>query len=613
MHARATGMEPARAMLVQPEMRRLLAVLLFLFLSLPAFARVVRLDVTAREDAPFGYERMRGRVTFALDPANAHNRIIADLDRADRREFAADVLILRPKCGGNGTLFVDVPNRGGIGSLADSNDDDFLFRNGYTVASVAWQSDVRDEPALLKFHPPVARGVRGRVRSEFTVDAPVAEHPLAHFIAASWGDERIDRIGGTEYTVHDPKDAVLTERGTLDAPRRVIPRRKWRFTNDRTIRLDGNFVPDTIYEIVYTATDPPVAGTGLVAVRDFVAWAKHDPSSPIPVKHAYGIGFSQTGRFLRHFVYEGFNADEEGRPVFDAMLVYVAGAGRGSFNQRFAQPSRPVDPFPFTDVATTDPFTGKTAGLLDRATAENVVPKIFYVNTAYEYWSRGGSLIHTTPDGRADVAPPPTTRIYALAGFAHFGGPFPPEKTAGGRNLQNPLNYWITVHPLIEAMDAWVKKGTEPPPSLYPRISDGTLVPPAKLAVKTIGGAELPTWTYQPRTPDEKHAYPTLVTQVGSDGNEVAGLRTPFLTVPIATLTGWNLRDPATGFATDRTPFSGSLIPFAKLPYASRDEYLGRFTSEALRLIDERYMSAGELQFVLPVATQFWEWASARR
>lgn len=218
-------------------MRHLLAVSLFLFLALPSFARVVRLDVAAREDAPFGYERIKGRVTFALDPANAQNKIIVDLDQADRLEFAADVVILRPKCGGNGTLFVDVPNRGG-GSFMDPNDDDFLLRHGYTVATVAWQADVRDEPALLKFYPPVARGVRGRVRSEFTVDAPVAEHPLAHFIAASWGKERIDRIGGTEYAVADPKDAVLTERARADAPRRVIPRGKWRFANDRTIRLD---------------------------------------------------------------------------------------------------------------------------------------------------------------------------------------------------------------------------------------------------------------------------------------------------------------------------------------------------------------------------------------
>ena len=586
--------------------------LLLLALALPSFARVVRLDVTSRDDAPFGYERITGRVTFALDPANRHNRIIADIDNADRLEFTSDVVILRPKCGGNDTLLLDVPNRGGTSSLLDPAEDDHLFRNGYTMASVAWQFDVRDEPALLKFHPPVARGVRGQVRSEFTVDAPVAEHPIAHFISASWGAERMDRVGGTEYSVADPREGVLTERDTLTSKPRVIPRRKWRFTNDRTIRLDGNFVPDKIYEIVYTAKDPAVAGTGLAAIRDFVAWAKHDPSSPIPVKHAYGIGFSQTGRFLRHFVYEGFNADEEGRQVFDAMLVYVAGAGRGSFNQRFAQPSRPVDPFPFTDTPTTDPFTGRTAGLLDRAAAEKVVPKIFYVNSAYEYWSRGGSLIHTTPDGRADVAPPPTTRIYAVAGFAHFGGPFPPQKTAGGRNLQNPLNYWITVHPLIEAMHAWVKKGTEPPPSLYPRISDGTLVPPSRLAVKTIGGAELPTWTYEPRTLDGKHAYTTLVTQVGADGNELAGLRTPFTAVPLATHTGWNLRDPAVGFATDRTPFSGSLIPFAKLPYANRDEYLGRFTAEALRLVGERTMGAGDLQFVLPIALQLWEWAAAR-
>lgn len=591
---------------VQPEMRRLLAVSLFLLLALPSFARVTRFEITSREDAPYGYERIQGRVTFALDPANVHNRIIADFDKADRLEFTSDVLIFRPKCGGNGTLFVDVPNRG-RGSFDNAEDAEFLLRNGYTIASVAWQFDVRDDPKLLKFQPPVARGVRGQVRSEFTVDATVAEHPIAHFIASAWGDERMDSIGGTEYVAAETKDAVLTVRETGDGPRRVIPRKQWRFTNDRTIALDGKFVPDRIYEIVYTAKDPVVAGTGLAAVRDFVAWAKHDPSSPVPAKHAYGIGFSQTGRFLRHFVHDGFNADEEGRQVFDAMLVYVAGAGRGSFNQRFAQPSRPVDPFPFTDLPTTDPVSGKTAGLLDRATAEKVVPKIFYVNTAYEYWSRGGSLIHTTPDGRADVALPPTTRIYAVAGFSHFGGPFPPKRTAGGRNLQNPLNYFMTVHPLIAAMDAWVKKGTEPPPSLYPRIADDTLVPPAKLAVKRIGDVQFPTWTYQPP------GYTTLVTQVGPDGNEIAGLRTQFLTVPLATFTGWNLRDPATGFATDRVPFAGSLIPFPKLPYANRDEYLGRFTAETLRLMNERLISPSDLQYLLPIAGELWDWAAAKR
>ena len=58
------------------------------------------------------------------------------------------------------------------------------------------------------------------------------------------------------------------------------------------------------------------------------------------LKRAYGFGISQSGRFLRTFLYYGFNQDEKGRRVFDGVMAHVAGAGRGSFNHRFAQPSR---------------------------------------------------------------------------------------------------------------------------------------------------------------------------------------------------------------------------------------------------------------------------------
>ena len=97
---------------------------------------------------------------------------------------------------------------------------------------------------------------------------------------------------------------------------------------------------------------------------------------------------SQNGRFLRDFLYQGFNADEDGRIALDGVLAHVAGAGRGSFNYRFAQPSRdaqptssvffPTDIPPFTDQPEKDPVTGAADGLLDRATAERVVPKIFF-------------------------------------------------------------------------------------------------------------------------------------------------------------------------------------------------------------------------------------------
>jgi hypothetical protein len=615
-------------------MRRMLAVALFA-LALDLHARVVRLDVATRTDLPNGYEKITGRVTYALDPANPHNRIVADLDKAPRDEhgevtFSGDMLILRPKSGGNETLYLEVPNRGGLGSFSNPEWDPSLFRRGYTMAWVAWQFDVRADPNLLHFTAPVARGIRGLVRSDFIVDAPQPSHTIAHEIVAPYGHEAMRSVGGTGYPVADRGDRanVLTEREAVDGPRRVIPRTKWRFTDDLTIALDGNFVPGKIYELVYAAADPAVAGTGLAALRDFAAWARHDPTSMIPVKNVYALGISQTGRLLRHFVYDGFNADESGRQVFDGMIVYVAGGGRGNFNRRFAQPSRamlspapaldPVDVFPFTDLPATDPVTGRTEGLLDRATADKVVPKIFYINTSYEYWSRGGSLIHTTPDGRSDVALPSTSRLYVMSGHSHFDGPFPPERATGAQELQNPMSYFdFTVHAAIDNMDAWVKKQTEPPPSRYPRIADGTLVPVDRLAMKNA-----PRFAYAPYRftndpqPRVTGTFPTLVPQTGADGNELAGLRMPFLTTPLATHTGWNLRDPRTGFATDRVSFAGSLFPFDKATiterYPTRELYLGRFTADSLQLIKDRYVTAEDLYYLLDAASRLWEWSAAR-
>ena len=154
------------------------------------------------------------------------------------------------------------------------------------------------------------------------------------------------------------------------------------------------------------------------------------------ITHAIGWGVSQTGRFLRHFVYEGFNEDERGARVFDGLIDQVGGAGRGSFNHRFGQQSRdqlqhfnilyPVDMFPFTDADQLDPETGITDGLLARATRSNTVPKFFHVLTDSEYFNRAGSLVHTDVTGTRDVPPPPTSRIYFIASAPHIVGAFPP-------------------------------------------------------------------------------------------------------------------------------------------------------------------------------------------
>ncbi|HEY7114780.1 MAG TPA: alpha/beta hydrolase domain-containing protein [Thermoanaerobaculia bacterium] len=673
--------------------RLLAAVLLALCATGSASAAVVSVEVRSREDLaggrPYGlaggYEKVSGTMRFAVRPDDPHDLAIVDLALAPRNarglvEFSADFYVIEPKdpARGSGDLLLEVPNRGGKGIFGLMNrargavdpaadeelGDGFLMRRGISVAWVGWQWDVRDFPGRLRLDAPVAtengRPITGPVRADFVVDDPAATHPLGHFLVGS--------IGGTSYPVADQKSSanVLTERDSPLATRRVIPRRRWRFAreeagrivpDDRTIWLEGGFRPGKIYEVVYTARDPVVAGLGLAAIRDAVSYFKNDPASIAPARRVYGAGISQSGRFLRYFLAQGFNADEEGRRVFDGLLIHVAGAGVGSFNHRFAQPSRdaqplsplfyPTDLFPFTDLPETDPETGRTAGLLDRARAENAVPKIFETNTSYEYWGRAASLTHTSPDARADAPLPEETRIYFLAGLQHFSGPFPPSAAPyRGLRATHPQNpnpaVWLW-RALFADMQEWVREGVAPPESRYPRIADGTLVAPDAVKRPAIRGLAPPSAAqdayridFGPRwsrgvvdrePPAVGRAYPALVPQVDADGNDRSGVRIPEMEAPVATYTGWNLRDPATGFPGARVSFVGSYVPLPATRaereragdprlsleerYGTAERYLGLYAEAALRQIRDRFLLPEDLADVL--ARGRAEWDAVRR
>src|SRR5262249_18809188 len=400
-------------------------------------------------------------------------------------------------------------------------------------------------------------------------------------------------------------------------------------------------------ELVYSSKDPVVVGLGLAAVRDFLSYLKYDPQTVAPVKRAYAVGISQSGRFLRHFLYQDFNADEHGRQVMDGVIAHVAGAGRGSFNHRFAQPSRdaqpmssvfyPTDLFPFTDLPETDPATGRKAGLLDAPVRSHTLPKVFFTNTSYEYWGRAASLIHTSADGKKDAAPGKNVRVYLLAGLQHFSAAFPPQKSTTGnpdytaqqRHNPNPIQWFWRA--LITDMDRWVKSGTLPPPSTYPKIAAGTLVPLAKWKFPKIPGINLPReynvayyldygpqWTQGVVTvepPKVGAVFPALIPQSDADGNDLGGVRLPELQVPLATYTGWNLRDPSIGAPDQRVSFLGSFLPFAKTAqerkqsgdprlsieerYASREQYIEKFSEAARKLVQQRFLLEEDLPAII--------------
>jgi hypothetical protein len=336
------------------------------------------------------------------------------------------------------------------------------------------------------------------------------------------------------------------------------------------------------------------------------------------------------------------------------MLIHSAGAGRGSFNHRFAQPSRdahrysaffyPTDIFPFTSRTETDPLTGASDGLMDH-TPEDDRPKVFFTNSGYEYWGRAASLIHTSPDGVEDVQPLPTERIYELAGGQHFVGAFPPPEGSrmgdGPAYRGDPLDYLLTLRALALRLVGWVADGTDPPPSRYPHIADGTLVPVYGLAFPRIPGVGVARVTevayradYGPRfatagiidkqPPDLGPAFPSLVPQVDGLGNEISGVREVEVRVPVATYAPWNLRVGYPAAQDELVDFLGTWIPLpaneterartadprpslAAL-YGGRDDFMARVRQAADDLAAEGFLLPADEPMAVSRAAAMWDW-----
>jgi hypothetical protein len=648
-----------------------------------ASASLVRIEVQERGDVldgkPFGsagpYERIVGKAYFAVDPKLPANRIITDIDFAPRNEagrveFSADLHVLKPRDpkAGNGSILFEVSNRGrkgmlGLFDFAETSTDPqtgaqfgdrFLLDQGFTLVWLGWQPDVPRQPGLMRLYAPVAtdRGqpITGLVRSEFVPDRRVDSFSL--------GDRTMEVI----YPVLDPNDdgAALTVRDRVDGQRRRIPRSQWRFEERTRVLLTGGFEAGKIYEVVYRAKDPVVVGLGPAAIRDLMSFLKYGGTSEQGhvlfadqrryLKRAIGFGVSQSGRFLRTFLYYGFNQDEQGRKVFDGVISHVAGGGRGSFNLRFAQPSRdahpfmnmlyPTDIFPFADVRETDDNTGLGEGLLDRTEKAGVTPKIFYTNSSYEYYGRAASLIHTRINGKEDAPLARDTHIYLFAGGQHGPAAFPPRRSAT-RNLPNPNDFRWSMRALLVGMQSWIDSGKEPPPSQYPKIEAGQLVAIHALRFPKIPGLALPVRIhhayrvdYGPRfrtdgiisiePPKVGAAFPVLVPQVDADGNETSGILMPEVRVPLGTYTGWNLRDPSIGASEELFSMAGSWIPFARTRaerekrgdprpsigerYQGRDDYLQRVSAAARQLASRGYLLEQDVPKLVERAATQWDY-----
>ncbi len=627
-----------------------------------AEARIVRIEITRTESPAFAgtsfgqvgkYEKLVGRVYGEIDPDDARNRVITDIALAPRNakgkvEYSNDLYILRPidRSKGNRKIFFELNNRGNTNSfvllnsapaavndpstLADAGNG-FLMEQGYTIVLSGWDISAAPGGGRQTITVPIAKNpdgspIIGPSLEEFVIDNSTTLTQTLSYPAATL----------------DKSQATLTVREHYDDAPVTVPPEGWAYVDSKNVKLlpDGTrFQQGRLYELVYPATDPLIAGIGFAASRDLAAFlrqaATDDTGTANPagedVQSVYSFCYSQPCRFMRDFLYLGFNEDEQGRQAFDGVLNWVGGASGGFFNHRFAQPGRthrqhigrwyPERLFPFANHVLTDPISGKTDGRLRRCQATNTCPKIFEANSANEYWVKTGSLLHTDTSGN-DLSDLPNVRNYLFSSLPHTIG-----ATGLGMCQQprNPLLANAGLRALLVALDQWVTAGVEPPASRVPRRSDDTLVP--SLPQSRMGFPSIPGVTYTglmttgdlfdfgPRFDQgilttlppriSGSPYPAFVPKTDELGNDLAGIRLPEVAVPLATYTGWGLR--ASGFGgDDLCDAAGSMIPLrtteaertaARDPRPSLEQLYGdhwgyvlRVARASFELYDQRLM-----------------------
>jgi hypothetical protein len=605
---------------------------------------LTRLDVDTRPFADgrtFGttgaYEELRGRAFFGLDPRHAANAGIVDLDLAPRGvdgcvESSADIRILQPRDAHtrNRRLVLDVVNRGnpvairntdlGPARLPEKESQGWLLQQGYSIVSCGWQHNVPAGTERLGLQAPEAEDAHGRrmtgqLRSVLQVSAPtnvvgVADEPSG-----------VEHVAYPVADVNDPT-ATLTARDYPLGPPRLVPRQDWHFTSDRTnVRYAAGFAPGTIYEITYTAQGAPLTGVGFAALRDVVSFLRFAPRSegnPCAgsIDYALAFGGSQTGRLMRHLLYEGWCVDEDERLVVDGVLTLIAGPIRTEANMRFGQPSfigtdSPGFAFPFTDAIQTDPQTRVTDGLLKNLRQQGKLPKVMHINTSAEYANVAVALIHLAADGQADADIPDNVRIYHMAGTHHGGGTLPLTNRifdSVAAYYNNSVDYRPLVRAAFHNLDLWSTQAQVAPASRYPRWADGTLVEREALrqATTSLPGPGMPRERLYPTQRPDGASYPDLLPAVDTDGNEVSGIRLPDVAVPLGTYTGWNPRHASIGGTAMNLLLNGSTIPFYATAaqrrtagdtrpsiterYASREAFLTSIRESARQLVLERYV-----------------------
>ena len=659
-------------------------------LAPPANAKIKRIVIDkSRGESPaysgksFGqigqYEKIVGRAYGELDPRDPRNAILTDIQLAPRNErgmveYVATFTLIKPidMRKASNVLLYEVVNRGR--KLEPGGSD-----RGYSYLFSGWQGDIPPADSTENQGPE-------------TIEVPIARNPDGSPITGRVLARIVNTSGSTAplYVFTRPvpylpasldtKQATLTARASettegVSSPVSIVPSSEWAWADcnrvpfpgepdPRKICVKNGFDPTLLYQLVFTAKDPLVLGIGFAATRDIVSFFRYaeqdEAGTPNPlagkIHYVVSQGSSQSGRFIRTFIHLGFNQDEAGKVVWDGAIPHIAGQELG-LNVRFALPDGASSPYelggegiPWWDDWTDTLRSRKSAGLLDRCRVSKTCPKVMEAFGSTEFWDLRMSPALVGTSAAADLPLPDNVRRYYFPGTNHGGGPggfsaTPPPPARGRAGVcalpANPNPESDTMRALLEDMIAWITKGTPPPPSQYPRLSDGTLVRATKAAVgfPEVPGASLkdgfenplfdydwgPDLNYNDISgiltdvpPATKQVIPLLVPKVNVDGNEISGVASVLHQAPLGTYLGWNVI-PAGFFKGQICAFTGGFVPFATTKqerlaahdprpsleerYGTQQAYVAAVRSAADRAVQERLLLPEDADRLVEQAT----------
>jgi hypothetical protein len=600
----------------------------------PSEARVVKFLVQQQSSfvggAEWGnvgaYEMLQGTAYLEVDPRDPRDAVIVDLENAPRNargrvDFSTPFLILKPvdTQRSNHKIFYAVNNRGNnleglltatTAAQVAGTDAGYAMTEGYTIVDAGWEGDVIPTSTKLVASLPRAYDANGG-----PIIGPM-RYEYYDRVSGSYTTNLEGTAGFLSYEAADTNTAhaKFTVSDSEDGPKTLIPPNRWAFGTCPTGQ--ASLVPDTvdlcyfdgfdntkIYQLIYQAKNPIVMGLGFATTRDIASFLRYETrddagnSNPLgtTITRAYAAGGSQTGGYLRDYIYLGFNEDEAQRQVFDGIIPWIAGTDRVFINVRFADPNAYSEQDhqhnylqnsypPFTYAVTTDPISGIHDGIMKRPQTD---PLVMQVDSESEFWQLHDSL--NVVDGRGKrVAIPSNVRLYFVGNTAHgfvsgsFLFPTPGTSTLCAYPTPASGTNWETLRASLRNLDKWADEGIEPPESNYPSLSNRTLValPQAAASFPIVPEVSFPTVynTYQLlnfgplfnslggiltiQPPLIGPNYAILLPKTDKNGIQLAGVDQIESRVPLGTSTGWNIRTPAHR-GPNLCSLTGSYFPFA--------------------------------------------------